>query len=127
VFDWAEYLVLAESLARRTDDESALRSAVSRAYYAASNRACDLLVSEGQGLPGRVAESHLQTWLRFRGRGRARNSIFVNGDRLRRRRHHADYRRTPPVVERDAVDAIGRAKYILDKLRAIENARRRGT
>ena len=33
-FDWSEFLTVAEELARRTDDEVALRTAIGRAYYA---------------------------------------------------------------------------------------------
>jgi uncharacterized protein (UPF0332 family) len=35
VFDWTDFLDLAEDLAARRDNESAGRSAISRAYYAA--------------------------------------------------------------------------------------------
>jgi len=34
-FDWAEYRRLANELKTRTDDEAALRSAISRLYYSA--------------------------------------------------------------------------------------------
>lgn len=34
-FDWVQYLIIARELATRPDNESALRSSISRAYYAA--------------------------------------------------------------------------------------------
>ncbi len=39
MFVWTDYLVLAERLAARDADEAALRTAISRAYYAAYHRA----------------------------------------------------------------------------------------
>ncbi len=38
-FDWFEYLTLAEELALRMKEEAAVRSAISRAYYAGFNLA----------------------------------------------------------------------------------------
>jgi len=35
VFDWHEFLALADELAARSGDEAAVRTAISRAYYAA--------------------------------------------------------------------------------------------
>jgi hypothetical protein len=47
MFDWWEYYLLAEELLSQADSssrkEAMLRSAVSRAYYAAFHRACDYL------------------------------------------------------------------------------------
>jgi hypothetical protein len=44
VFDWADFLDLAEELAARTNDEAAGRTAVSRAYYATFHIGRDYLV-----------------------------------------------------------------------------------
>ena len=47
MFDWADYLTLAQELATRRSDEAALRPAVSRAYYAAFCQARNVLRREG--------------------------------------------------------------------------------
>jgi uncharacterized protein (UPF0332 family) len=41
MFDWDDYFLLAEDLLKSKSDEACLRSSVSRAYYAAYNRAKD--------------------------------------------------------------------------------------
>ncbi len=52
-FDWGEYLRLAKSLAR-TSNEAELRSSISRAYYAVFNTARRIIVNKGLG--------YLPTW-----------------------------------------------------------------
>ncbi|MBD0324008.1 MAG: hypothetical protein ICV72_11575 [Aldersonia sp.] len=39
MFDWEEFLAFAEQLVERDADEAALRTAISRAYYAVYHRA----------------------------------------------------------------------------------------
>jgi uncharacterized protein (UPF0332 family) len=89
-FDWSQYLVLAKELGARSE-EAALRSAVSRAYYAAYNTAksfCDTA-----GVP--IIDSgnlHRDLWTAFLKRGgRTFTSVYDKGERLRRKRTRADY------------------------------------
>ena len=44
-FDWTEYLTLAQELVQR-EEEACLRSAISRAYYAAFGKARERLEQE---------------------------------------------------------------------------------
>jgi uncharacterized protein (UPF0332 family) len=47
VFDWLEYLELAEELASRPNDEAASRTAISRAYYATFHTGREYLMRTG--------------------------------------------------------------------------------
>jgi uncharacterized protein (UPF0332 family) len=98
-FNWNEYLTLAQELSQRSD-ESARRSAVSRAYYAAFNRArLHLTEAQGQGsltevpAPGARPEGqHEICWKRFCESGNdACIDIGELGKRLKGSRVEADY------------------------------------
>jgi uncharacterized protein (UPF0332 family) len=89
-FDWIQYLVLARDLGTRAD-EAALRSAVSRAYYAAYNAAnayCannNIQIFKNKG-------SHEDLWDAFLRQGDLiSGTVHTKGDRLRFRRTKADY------------------------------------
>lgn len=114
-FDWADYLALARQLAakrpeappeKRTTDapsaapseptyvataslEAALRTAVSRAYYAAFHFARDYLDGQGR-LPYSRDESHVAVWRSF-DRGGRETKIKLDGFYLRDARQVADY------------------------------------
>lgn len=60
-FDWRGDLALADRLAAETEDEAALRSAVSRAYYAAYHRASQL-VRERELVASSVELRHTVVW-----------------------------------------------------------------
>lgn len=110
-FDWQDYYVLAKELSER-EEEAALRSAISRAYYAAfcsaqikvMQRAPDLIGEEGQG-------SHEVVWRWFRRQSnRSLAEIGVWGLRLRDDRVSADYRADAKIDSawaRDALDDAG--------------------
>ena len=110
-FDWQDYYVLAKELSER-EEEAALRSAISRAYYAAfcsaqikvMQRASDLIGEEGQG-------SHEVVWRWFRRQSnRSLAEIGVWGLRLRDDRVSADYRADAKIDSawaRDALDDAG--------------------
>ena len=51
MFEWAAYHTLARELATRSGDEAALRTAVSRAYYAAFCRARNFFCVEKVSIP----------------------------------------------------------------------------
>ena len=116
VFDWAEYLILAEELALRRDNEAALRSAVSRAYYAAFCKARNRLRQEGVDIP-KTGAAHAIVWSTYREATEVLHRQIGNaGDRLRRSRNKADYddevTRLATVVE----DALAKAKRVLESL-----------
>jgi uncharacterized protein (UPF0332 family) len=59
VFEWTDFLELAENLAARQNDEAAARTAISRAYYAAFHAGRDYLVRAGIPLD-RSRNAHFQ-------------------------------------------------------------------
>jgi uncharacterized protein (UPF0332 family) len=90
-FDWVQYLIIARELATRPDNESALRSSISRAYYAAYNAAMaycgdkKISVLKNRG-------AHEDLWDAFRRQGDLMlNIVSEKGDRMRRKRTEADY------------------------------------
>jgi uncharacterized protein (UPF0332 family) len=116
VFDWAEYLTLAEELAMRHDDEAALRSAVSRAYYAAFCQARNRLRQEGVDIP-KTGAAHRVVWSTYRGATEAlRRQIGNAGDRLRRSRNKADYDDEVPRLATVVEDALAKAKRLVESL-----------
>ena len=90
MFDWADYLALASELAKRSEDEAAMRSAVSRAYYAVFGRARERLRAEGLAAPRRA--THRFVWDAYQqAREPHRRQVGAAGDRLRKYREGADY------------------------------------
>lgn len=116
VFDWTRFLVLAEELASRGQDEAALRSAVSRAYYAAFGKTRQLLRSEGVALPAN-SHAHLLVWRSCRlAEEPGRRYVGMVGDRLRKKRNAADYNDSLPDLPRMARDSIQIAQRLLSVL-----------
>jgi len=127
MFDWQEYYLLARELLSQADSsphkEAMLRSAVSRAYYAAFHRACDYLreVNEyptRQQFEGSRRETH-----------RFLISIFTNNpdyperdkigqmlDSLKDLRHKADYAKS---VEKHVFRKKSRVKEIIDEAKRV--------
>jgi hypothetical protein len=88
-FDWADFLTLAKELAKRTE-ESAQRTAISRAYYAAYGIACHFVRREKVAIPSQG--SHDFVWNHFRNSTDSdRRQIGIDGDRIKRTRRNADY------------------------------------
>ncbi len=89
-FDWGAYLDLADELANRSD-EAALRSAISRAYYAALGLARDLLESEDQTFAF-TDNLHSLVWRAVSSSADdIRYYIGIDGRWLRLNRNAADY------------------------------------
>ncbi len=130
MFNWAEYLELAEALVGVEPQEAAwlprrgprLLSGIEEAAF---KSAYNFLCAEGVRFPAVVPGSHMDVWRRFRGSGPARRSVGVKGDRLRRRRTGADYDGSKTIVRKDVDYAIQEAKYVLATLKAIEAAKKR--
>ena len=59
VFEWVDFVDLAEKLAAKPNDEAAARTAISRAYYAAFHTGRDYLVRAGISLD-RSCSAHRQ-------------------------------------------------------------------
>lgn len=126
-FDWQEYYLLARVLLSQADDsphkEAMLRSAVSRAYYAAFHRACEYL-EEVNEYPTRK---------QFEGSGRETHrfliSIFENnhehlewrkiGEKLhylKGLRQKADYTKS---VEKHIFRKQGRVEELVDRAKEV--------
>jgi hypothetical protein len=89
-FDWRRFFDLAERLAQDVDDEAALRSAISRAYYALFALARRRLIDDGCWSAGR--DPHWRVWTTYRTGGTARcRDIGDRGFNLLDRRKRADY------------------------------------
>ncbi len=95
-FDWSEYYKLAEDLATRTtsyaSQEADLRSAISRAYYAAFCKGRNLLRDkDGETIPVNGSAHWFVKNKFMRSSDRVRKKIGQNLDRLRLDRNKADY------------------------------------
>lgn len=112
-FDWGEYLRLARDLATRSEDEAALRSAISRAYYAAYGRAAAYLVAHGE-IANR-AVTHRGVWEAFKDSPEtARREIWTFGLRVKDQRVKADYHRAfRGALAQAANESIDRAATVL--------------
>jgi hypothetical protein len=121
VFAWRDFLVLARELARREEDEAALRTAIGRAYYASCCTAAEHVLSRSPGLFA-ADLSHDRVWSTFQDPSdRVRWRISDDGMALRAARLQADYwipmrgHRMPTQVK----DALRRASCLLDALDAV--------
>jgi uncharacterized protein (UPF0332 family) len=87
VFDWGDFLVLAEILARDPTNEAAQRSAISRAYYATFHAGRDYLVRSGIPL-NRGRNTHWQVQYELR---KTSERLGFDVERLHEWRKSADY------------------------------------
>jgi uncharacterized protein (UPF0332 family) len=118
-FNWSEYLTLAQQLAGKAhisaSQESRLRSAISRAYYAAFIQARNYL-QEQDGMTIPLLESHKFVINQFKNSSDpVRQLIGNNLKRLRDNRNKADYHNTfalLPLVTRQTLRLA--AKVIAD-------------
>jgi len=126
-FDWTEFLTLAEALQSAPDSpgppEAALRSAASRAYYAAFHCALKFACRDGF-VPTYSGDDHRKVQAHFRGYkppDQTRRAIALQLDRLLKQRHEADYyatlKRQPASL---AGQAIGMAKNVLEKIEILK-------
>lgn len=120
-FDWRRFLDLAERLGQEAD-EAALRSAISRAYYAAFALARRRLVD--QGCWSQARDPHTRVWATYRNAsGRACQRIGFRGFNLRDQRRRADYDDwIGGIPASQAVIALDRAREILDLLDSLDPA-----
>jgi hypothetical protein len=125
-YDWIEFLELAESLESGPDSpgprEAALRSAASRAYYAAFHQALEYATREGFA-PAYTGDDHKRVQAHFRRHtpaSKARRRIALELDRLLAERHKADYRNDiGKRPESLASHAVGMATRIIQNLRSL--------
>ena len=95
-FNWADFLTLADALARDPNspgpEEASLRSAISRAYYAAFRVARNFGWDRGEFTPTETGQDHWLVMNHFRSSpDRIRRKISLDLDRLYDNRTSADY------------------------------------
>jgi uncharacterized protein (UPF0332 family) len=116
-FNWTDFLVLAREIGARAD-QSALRSAVSRAYYAAFKTAEHYCERNGFP-PVDTGRPHQDVWDAFFEKGgKTFTSVYEKGDRLRRKRAIADYRSHQVTSASTAQDCLRDSYAILSYLGA---------
>ncbi len=116
-FNWTQYLILARGLGSHSE-ESALRSAISRAYYAAFKTAEHFCEKNGFP-PGDTGRPHQDVWDAFLKKGgRTFTSVYDNGQRLIRKRVISDYRTHEVVSQSMTQDSLRESYAILSYLGA---------
>lgn len=95
-FNWADFLTLADALVHNPSlpgpEEASLRSAISRAYYAAFCSARNFARDREKLTLEHTARDHQLVKDHFQGaRDRTRRKISLDLDRLRDNRNRADY------------------------------------
>ncbi len=120
MFEWEQYLRLARELAKRTNDEAALRSAISRAYYAVYGTARNHLEGErarsNRGL-------HKALWDQYRKSEASPEyrEIGLLGDKLRKKRNMADYENTVEKLPKKVDHSLETAQQVLELLSSLES------
>ncbi len=115
MFDWEEFLAFAERLVERDVEEVALRTAISRAYYAVYHRA-STYIRDNDLLPAGEGLTHRKVWDTLQAASeRRRFDIGSRGRRLQRRRTSADYHNPYPGDIQDAARfSVNEARSMLD-------------
>jgi uncharacterized protein (UPF0332 family) len=115
-FDWCNYLLLAEEIANR-NEEQCLRSSISRAYYAAFHVSLKTLQQNGKVRledQGRGIHQELIKTLRS-----SRNSVEKKTgnrlDRLRCYRNNADYKPIMGNLPDRAKESVRLARIIIEE------------
>ena len=116
MFDWKDFLDLAEVLAAEPHNEAAARSAISRAYYATFHAGRDYL--DRAGIPiDRSRNAHLQVQDELRNQN---ENVGQGVKRLHVWRKYADYdTQSIPDVARQAAIAVILARETIDAIKAI--------
>jgi len=124
MFDWSEYLSLAEELVEKSSlaasEESRLRSAMSRAYYSAFCTARNhLRDQEGHAIPtdGKVHSYVLDEFMNST--DKTWNRIGIRLDQLRIDRNKADYNDQIPKLAPQAKMDVKLAQKVLTELAGI--------
>jgi uncharacterized protein (UPF0332 family) len=117
-FAWEDYLSIATTLLNDTTvPEAALRSAVSRAYYAAFNIARLYLREDGRLKLLTQPNAHRAVWAELRDSEHPiESSLGHAGFRMRSFRNRADYDDNYPRLHHDAVVAISAARNLVAQI-----------
>jgi uncharacterized protein (UPF0332 family) len=124
-FSWADYLIVARHLTEHSSAsgyaEGCLRSAISRAYYAALNTTRNLLCDQwGIEVP-ETAEIHrfVPRWFMDDEEDPDQQEIGILLDRLRDRRRRADYADEVAIVPSLATRSLADAQIVIDRVSAL--------
>lgn len=116
MFDWNQYVRLAEDLAGSAE-ESRLRSATSRSYYGAYCLVRNWLAEHDPVYQPPREHAHWYVWDRFEKQSyRIARSIAAKGRRLFNSRNDADYEDSIPDPKEQAQMALANAKKIIELL-----------
>jgi uncharacterized protein (UPF0332 family) len=121
-FNWADYFTLAVTISKNPSGlgpkEAALRSAVSRAYYAAFCASRNLVRDRGEFKPTRTGKDHRLVKEHFRkSPAKNRQQIAAWLDRLHIDRNEVDYEDMITNPEALARFSVINARKVLDALR----------
>jgi len=116
VFDWSEYLTLANQLATN-GDEASHRTAMSRAYYCVYHKAPEQAVASGCVDP----KSHVKLWNLYSDKQTDRDCIKLAkmGDRMKKERVAADYNPAAGRIADRMNVQLQRANDLLARLSAL--------
>ncbi|MBV9020753.1 MAG: hypothetical protein JOZ71_08560 [Ktedonobacteraceae bacterium] len=123
-FEWSDYLALARNLYQQgiihSSKEAELRSAISRAYYAAFCKARNhlrdkekIVLSEGGQVHAEVQNAFLSS------SDRRRKEIGQNLNRLRLFRNQADYRDKLSRLDKTTATSLELADDIISEIRKL--------
>jgi uncharacterized protein (UPF0332 family) len=121
-FNWSNFLTLATTLVNVSNEsevaEAALRSAMSRAYYAAFCAARNFLYERGELSPTRTGQDHGRVKDHFKNSNhKAMQQIGYWLERLFEKRVQADYENTfPGNLTSEAQFSIISAEKVLNRL-----------
>ena len=123
MFDWNNFLVLADNLLRSEGDEACLRSAVSRAYYAVYHRAQMFAISKNNILLQDIIRTEHSKHLSLQkffidDSDPSLRQLGVNLSRLHKKRVKCDYEDFQ-ITEENAQFSVAFAKSIMGKIPTI--------
>lgn len=123
MYDWADYLNVADALLTQVGGEGAERSAISRAYYACYGKASQYARAKNAPLTGARGD-HTALWNWFlaeTGPGSIdiRTRVSANGKRLKQWRIVADYQDVKRNVPKITRNALVVARSLLDDLASL--------
>jgi len=126
-FDWLHFLTVAERLHSAPDifgvDDACLRTATSRAYFAAFHHAMSWTVSKGYPRTCRGTD-HTDVEIYFRDSipsDKMKQKIALELGRLRNRRNQADYDCNVPQTTNQVALAILDAQSIIKNVNSLSN------
>jgi uncharacterized protein (UPF0332 family) len=115
IFDWSEYLKLANQLAANPD-EASQRSSISRAYYSVYHKASDRAVSTGYV----DQRCHWKLWDVYRrNTDRACRILSDIGSRMKKERIAADYDSAATRIAERMKVQLNRGNDLLARLSAL--------